>query len=227
MLEGPVAVREAQEAGLELSDLFTTEEAASSVEGLGVGALCVTEQVMRAISDATTPQGVVAIARMPDATLEDVIDGDLLMVLAEVRDPGNAGTLVRSALAAGAAGVVFTKGSVDPFGPKTVRSSAGSVVRTPIVRDVELTTTLDRLKGEGFAILAASSTAGTTVDEVDLTGRVAFVLGNEAWGLPEEMAALVDTPVGISMPGPVESLNVAVAGSILLFECVRQRRAGA
>lgn len=227
MLEGPVAVREAVEAGLELSDLFTTEAAAPSVEGIGAGALCVTDQVMRALSDSTTPQGVVAIARMPELTLDDVIDGNLVLVLAEVRDPGNAGTLVRSALAAGAGAVVFTKGSVDPFGPKTVRSSAGSVVRTPIVRDVELTTCVDRLRSEGFKIFGTSSNSDTTVDRVDLTGPVAFVLGNEAWGLPEETASLVDETIGITMPGPVESLNVAVAGSIFLFECVRQRRTGA
>ncbi len=181
------------------------------------------ESVLRAISDASTPQGIVARVAMPEPV--DVSDGaDPVVVLAQVRDPGNAGTLVRSAVAAGAGAVVFSKGSVDPFGPKTVRASAGALFRVPIVRDADLLSTLGNLRESGVFLIGASARGSASYDEVDLTRRTAFVLGNEAWGLEPEITARLDEIVSIPMPGPVESLNVGIAGSILLFETVRQRR---
>lgn len=174
--------------------------------------------------DTVTPQGVVAVVDMPASSLDDLMaSGDLILVLADVRDPGNAGTLLRSAVAAGGSGVIFGSGSVDPFHPKTVRAAAGALFSLPIVRGVEVGPTLDALAGAGFAVLAADMDAKAPHDRIDLTGRVAFVLGNEAWGLPGELAGHVGDWVSIAMPGPAESLNVGIAGSILLFETVRQR----
>jgi TrmH family RNA methyltransferase len=195
------------------------EDAAASA---GIRPQIVSESVIRVLSDTTTPQGCVAVARMPLRSLDEV-EGDLVLVLAEVRDPGNAGTLIRSAVAAGAGFVVFSSGSVDPFGPKTVRASAGTVFGTGIVRDVDLTDALRRLKEGGFASLAGDPRSSSTIDEVALDRPIAVVVGNEAWGVPEAAAALVTEFVSIPMPGPVESLNVAVAGSLLLFECIRKR----
>jgi TrmH family RNA methyltransferase len=146
-------------------------------------------------------------------------------VLAEVRDPGNAGTLVRAAVAAGAEAVVFGAGSVDPLGPKTVRAAAGSLFSVTVIRNVDIRQALAQLRASGFTVVGADARATTSPEQVDLTARVALVLGNEAWGLPAEMVDLLDLTVGIPMPGPVESLNVGIAGSILLFEAVRQRRA--
>ncbi len=231
LIEGPAAIAEALDAGVEIGEVFVTPDASDSevvvkARAADIPVTEVTVQVLDALSDAVTPQGVVAIARMPAAALDELAGADLVVVLAEVRDPGNAGTLVRSALAAGAGGVVFTERSVDPYGPKTVRASAGAVLRTKVIRDVSLGDTAGFLREDGFRLVGADAAASVRADEADLSGRVALVLGNEAWGLPEGAGDLLDEAVGIGMPGPVESLNVAVAGSILLFECVRQRRAG-
>ena len=228
LIEGPIAVVEALEAGVPLSDLFVAADAGPEIAGRaeehGVRVQHVTDHVIEAISDAVTPQGVVGVAEMPVATIEDLRDADLLVVLDEVADPGNAGTLVRSALAAGAGGVIFSSGSVDPFGAKTVRASSGALLRLPIVRNEPLAGACSDLRDAGFRIVGADADAGKAADEADLTGRIALVLGNEARGLAPGSRALVDETVRIPMPGPVESLNVAVAGSILLFECVRQRK---
>jgi TrmH family RNA methyltransferase len=191
----------------------------------GVSVHQVSDDVIEALSDAVTPQGVVAIAPMHLSTLDDLTANDLVLVLDEVRDPGNAGTLVRSAVAAGAGGIVFGHGSVDPFGPKTVRSSSGTILRTKIVRDAPLVDALARLRDAGFSVIGSDAAADGAADEVDLSGRVALVVGNEARGLTAPVRDAVDLVVRIPLPGPVESLNAAVAGSILLFECVRQRKA--
>ena len=202
---------------------MTAEARSALPDELGVPTFEVSDAVLKVMSEATTPQGVVAVAEMRPSSLFDVAEGDLVVVLAEVRDPGNAGTLIRSAEAAGAAGIVFADGSVDPYGPKTVRAAAGSLFRLPIVRDVSLSDAVEVLKEAGHRVLGADATSPRHVDEVDLGGRIAFVLGNEAWGVPAGASALLDETVGIRMPGPTESLNVAVAGSILLFEAVRRR----
>lgn len=215
-------MREAVEASA-VRDLFVDEGAPFGSEFLDRGGLAVTRQVISALTDTSTPQGVVAVAeaRAIDA---GAIEGDLVVVLADVRDPGNAGTLLRSAVAAGSSGVVFAKGSVDPFNPKTVRATAGLLFRVPVVHDVALEDALSLLKARGFLVVGADAGSGVSPDEVDLTRAAALVLGNESWGIGAGARALLDEIVGIPMPGPAESLNVGIAGSILLFEAVRQRR---
>ena len=228
LLEGERVIRDALAAGVSLDDVFIGENAPirPSIEDAaasgGIRPQIVSESVIRVLADTTTPQGCVAVARMPLRSLDEV-EGDLVLVLAEVRDPGNAGTLIRSAVAAGAQFVIFSSGSVDPFGPKTVRASAGTLFGTGIVRDVDLTDTLALLKDRGFTSLAGDPRSRRTIEDVALNRPIAVVVGNEAWGVPEAAAALVAEFVAIPMPGPVESLNVAVAGSLLLFECIRKR----
>ena len=231
MLEGPVVIGEAIAAGLELSDVFVATEgdnleevmAASSAAGATI--LEVGDNVLRAVAGTATPQGIVAVARMPRFSLDELGPAvDLSLVLVEVRDPGNAGTLVRTAAAAGAGCVVFARGSVDPFGAKTVRSSAGSVFKVPIARGVEVDDALTALKTKGFAVVGARGDAPGTLHELDLTGPVAMVLGNEAWGFERPAELLVDHWASIPMSPGVESLNVAAAGAVFLFEAVRQRR---
>lgn len=179
--------------------------------------------MLRALAHTTTPQGVVAVASTPSFRVADLgSDADLVLVLAQVRDPGNAGTLVRSAAAAGADCVVFSEGSVDPFGPKTVRASAGAVLRVPVDRSQPLAGSLAILKKKGFDILAAEGRSETSVYDVDLTGPTAIILGNEAWGLEPDLA--FDIAASVPMEEAIESLNVATAGSLFLFEAVRQRR---
>jgi TrmH family RNA methyltransferase len=189
----------------------------------GVPVVRVTASVIKALSDSTTPQGVVATARLRPTTLAQLPEGvDLVLVLAQVRDPGNAGTLVRSAVAAGAGAVVFTSGTVDPLGPKTARAAAGALFEVPVI-SAELHDALAGLRAMGFTTIGSDAGALTSYDEIDLTGRVALVVGNEAWGMGGEAPRALEKLVSIPMPGRMESLNVAVAGSILLFEAVRQR----
>ena len=215
-------MREAIEASA-VRDLFVDEDAPFAGEFLGQGGLAVTRQVASALTDTSTPQGVIAVAEVR-AIEAGAIGGDLVVVLADVRDPGNAGTLLRSAVAAGSSGVVFARGSVDPFNPKTVRATAGLLFRVPVVHEVAPEEALSLLTERGFLVVGADARSSVAPEDVDLTRPVAFVLGNESWGIGAGARALLDEVVGIPMPGPAESLNVGIAGSILLFEAVRQRR---
>ncbi|MGH2699201.1 MAG: TrmH family RNA methyltransferase [Actinomycetota bacterium] len=224
LVEGPIPAHEAIRAG-DIEQLFVDAEAPFAEEWLGRGALAVSRRVMAALSDTSTPQGVVAVARMHTVSLSEVA-GDLVVVLSEVRDPGNAGTLIRSAVAAGAGAVIFCPGSVDPFNSKTVRATAGLLFHVDVVAGVALADAANELGDKGFRMVGADATSTRSPEEIDLVAPVAIVLGNESWGLEASARALLDEEVGIPMPGPAESLNVGIAGSILLFEAVRQRRSG-
>ena len=193
--------------------------------------------VLAGAVDTVTPHGIAAVAARPapPADLASMLDrtgsgrhaagpAAPVLVLAGVSDPGNAGTLVRSAEAAGARAVVATTGSVDLFAPKTVRASAGSLFRVPVVVDVDAGSALGTLHGAGFRILGTDASAPLAYDETDLAVPVALVLGNEAHGLAPALVASLDATVAIPMEGRVESLNVAMAGTLVLFEAARQRR---
>ena len=223
LVEGPIAVSEALAHG-DVQDLFVDADASIASTWLAQGAVPVSGRVIDALTDTNTPQGIVAVVSMRTIPIADV-SGDLVVVLANVRDPGNAGTLIRSAVAAEASAVVFCSGSVDPFNPKTVRSTAGLLFHVDVAAEVGLEAVVNALRNKGFLILGADAASSKAPDEVDLSERVALVLGNESWGIEESTASLLDDIVGIPMPGPAESLNVGIAGSVLLFEAVRQRRA--
>ena len=230
LLEGRRAILSAIDAGAELIELFvedgdTNEEVRAAARAAGVPVTPITSNVASALSDTTTPQGVVAVARDVSRPIEDLDAPTLVLVLAGVSDPGNAGTLVRSAVAAGADAIVFTDGSVDPLAPKTVRSAAGALFGATLVRGVGLDDAFGALRALGLTIVGAEA-GGPAPETLDLTRPVALVVGNEAWGLPAAAARGTDASVGIPMPGPAESLNVGIAGSILLFEVVRSRRLG-
>ena len=223
LVEGPNPVEEALGYG-EVQDLFVDADAPDASDWLARGAVAVSGRVIEALTDTSTPQGVVAVARMQTVAPTEV-SGDLVVVLSDVRDPGNAGTIVRSAVAAGASAVVFCSGSVDPFNPKTVRATAGLLWHVDVVTGVALDTAAGELRDRGFLMIGADASSTKGPDEVDLTRPVALVLGNESWGIEETSGRLLDDVVGIPMPGPAESLNVGIAASVLLFEAVRQRRA--
>jgi TrmH family RNA methyltransferase len=145
-------------------------------------------------------------------------------VLCGVSDPGNAGTLLRIAEAAGLGAVLFSDGSVDPYSPKCVRASAGSIFHVPVVSGGSAVQVLEAIGGRGGPRLGTDQHRGQPYDEVDLCGPFALVLGNEANGIPPDAAECVDEWVHIPMAGAVESLNVAMAGSVICFEAARQRR---
>jgi len=175
---------------------------------------------------AVTPQPVAAVARFAEPAPAEVAAaaGPLALVLVGVADPGNAGTLMRSAEAAGAGAVLFCDGSVDPYGPKCVRSSAGSVFRLAVARATTTAEALDALAVAGLVTVATAARGAPAYDAADLARPVAFVLGSEAHGLPAPAAAATDLAVTIPMAGRTESLNVGMAGTILCFEALRQRR---
>jgi TrmH family RNA methyltransferase len=225
LIESPLTLGAALEAGLEITDAFVSVDAADIdawCRSIGLEISLVTDNVLRSLADTATPQGVVAVASIPGSGPDAIpADADLVLVLAEVRDPGNAGTLVRSATAAGADAVVFTEASVDPYAPKTVRSSAGALFSTTVVRNATLASTVGHLRERGLAVFMAEASDGTPLFEADLTVPLAIVVGNEAHGIPTSDVG--GHLISIPMPGGTESLNVAVAGSILLYETVRQR----
>ena len=193
-------------------------------------------EVMAVMADAVTPQPVLAVAHGVDVALEQVL-GSLprtLLVLAQVRDPGNAGTVVRAADAAGADAVVLTTGSVDVHAPKVVRSTAGSLFHVPVVTGVALEDVLTACHHAGVRTLATTVDGETGLDVLQdeaetgrgaLTEPHAWVMGNEAWGLPAPDAARADHRVSIPVLGGAESLNLAMAATVCLYASARARRA--
>jgi TrmH family RNA methyltransferase len=179
--------------------------------------------VLERVADTVAPQPVLAVVGMPGATLEGLVGTTFVVVCVDVRDPGNAGAVIRVAHAAGADAVVCSEGTVDPFNPKTVRASAGSVLHIPIVMAGDAGDVLDALRGHGLRRLAAVSRGGTPYTEVDLTSPFALVLGNEASGLPPLVEERLDARVTIPMGGGAESLNVSTAAAVLCFEAARRR----
>jgi TrmH family RNA methyltransferase len=218
VVEGPKLVDQALDAGW-VEATFASRTHASRYPGAHV----VADGVLDRVLDTVTSQGVAAIARQRTVSLGDLSLERPLLVLAGVSDPGNAGTLVRCAEAAGAAAVLFSDGGVDPFSPKCVRSSAGSIFRVPVVSGGMLGETLEQLGARGVRRVGTRAGAGESYDRAVLTGPLALVLGSEAHGLPQDTEPLLDAYVHIPMTGRVESLNVAMVGSVLLFESMRQR----
>jgi TrmH family RNA methyltransferase len=228
LVEGVQGVAEALDAG-GLSLLFTTDDLhvlTIRARELGVDVHQVSDDVMGKITSTVTPQGMVGVAAFCDVPLEGLPAEGCLAVLHEVRDPGNAGTVLRSADAAGAAGVVFTESSVDVYNPKTVRASAGSVFHLPVTRGVSTPDAIEHARGRGFRLLAMDARGGEDLYATDLSGPIAFVFGNEARGLPDDVLASADVTVRVPHSGKAESLNLAAAASICLFEWARRRMRG-
>jgi TrmH family RNA methyltransferase len=183
--------------------------------------------VIERVADAATPQPLISITALIDVALDSLRDSTFLVVCAEISDPGNLGTVLRSARAAGADGVVCTANSVDVHSPKVVRSSAGSMFHIPIVVGGNPVEVLEKLGSWGVMRLGAAVAGGTDPAATDLASPVALVVGNEAHGLPPAAAASLDATVTIPMAPGVESLNVAMATTVLCFEVARQRREAA
>jgi TrmH family RNA methyltransferase len=228
VVEGTKVVSEALDAGAPVQSAFVAPGAPTDlVERLLAAGARVYELepgVMERVADTVTPQPVAAVVGYVDVPIESLRDASFVAVCVDVRDPGNAGTVLRSAEAAGADGVVCCEGSVDVYNPKTVRASAGSLFHVPVVVGGTPAAAADAMGSFGLTRLAAVAHDGADYASVDLTRRVALLLGNEAHGLPEDVAALADEAVSIPMAGRGESLNVGMATAVLCFESARQRR---
>lgn len=225
LAEGRQAVVEALADPGSVREVFATEAALEAHRDLlgstGVPVRLVTEKAAAGLSETVTPQGLVAVCALRDVPADAVLAAPprLAVALAELADPGNAGTVLRTADACGAGAVVFGAGSADPYGGKAVRSSAGSLFHVDVVRGAPLAEFLPAWRRAGGAVLAADGGGEARLDELgeQLAGPVLWLFGNEARGVPAELAALADARVRIPMRGRAESLNLAAAASICLY----------
>lgn len=230
--EGASLVQAAFDAGVDIEGLYVAAEAHATCPGLlataaerGIAVHHLGPGVMERLAGTVNPQPVLAVVAWQARPIEALAEANLVVVAVDVRDPGNAGTLLRSAEAAGADGVVLCAGSVEAANPKTVRSSAGAIFHVPVVETGGPHETLASLAGQGIRTIAAIAHGGVPHWDADWSGRVAIVLGNEARGLPESIVSGLDGAVTIPVVGRSESLNVGMAASVLLFEARRHRGA--
>ncbi|MDR6875445.1 TrmH family RNA methyltransferase [Microbacterium barkeri] len=238
LLEGPQAVREAVTYRPDvIVELFATPTALEKHADLrarlideGVEIEFVTEPVLESMADTVTPQGFVAVAKQNPTALKDVFAAEprLIAICEEVRDPGNLGTIIRAADAAGADAVILTGRTVDPYNPKVVRSTTGSLFHVPVAVGAELEDVITRAKGAGLAVLAADVKGDDLLaarESGALARPMGWLFGNEARGLADEALALADGALRLPIYGKAESLNLATAASVCLYETAFAQRA--
>jgi TrmH family RNA methyltransferase len=223
VVEGPHLVEEAGDK-VECAVFCEYLPIVKKLEEKGVPTYKVSHQQFEELSGVETPQGVLAVVREFEYQFRDVLKADktLIVFCVGVQDPGNLGTIIRSADAFGASGVILSKGTVDLYNPKVVRSTMGSLFHLPIITVEDDQETIEHLKQKGVKIIATAVDAKRVVSTADLKGPVAVLVGNEGAGLPGEIVKLADEVVKIPMPGKAESLNVGVSTAILLYEILRQ-----
>jgi TrmH family RNA methyltransferase len=245
LAEGPQAVGAALDRGGVVSQLFITAAArarhadlADQAARQGAQVQAVSGEVMAELAQTITPQGVLAVCRYIDIPLARLAASGprLVVILANVRDPGNAGTVLRTADAAGADGVIFSDASVDPYNSKCVRATAGSLFHLPLVTGVPMAEAVSAMREAGLRILAADGRASRSLDETGPGGPggpdsplgrpTAWLFGNEAWGLPPGLLALADDAIAVPIYGKAESLNLAAAAAVCLYASARAARAG-
>ncbi|MCB1258040.1 MAG: RNA methyltransferase, partial [Microthrixaceae bacterium] len=235
LIDGPTLLAEALDSGVNLDRVFVESKSIDDAvidRARGVTRVReVSDGTLAKVLDLVNPNGMVAVAKMGAAPLSsspglsDAIGGaDLLLVLVDVADPGNVGTMLRAAEASGCAGVVVAGDSTDPFSPKVVRASAGSLFRLPVHLAGDPVETLESIRSVGLRALATVVGEGRAPEDIELCGS-AIVIGNEAHGLDREIVDACDGTITVPMTGRVESLNAAMAATIVLFEAARQRRA--
>ena len=227
-IEGEHLLIEAMRSGVEIATVFFRSGDGALLNRIGLdSAVDVIELPAEIFSSAVTtesPQGIAALVAPKGFSLDDALSGEspLIVIAAGLQDPGNLGTLVRSAEAFGASGVIMLPGTVSQWNAKAMRASSGSVFRLPVVAASE-DEVFSRLRSLGIRTFAAVAERGVFGAEAQLTGSVAFLIGNEGRGLPPDLVERADARITIPCPGPVESLNAATAGSVLLYEASRQR----
>ncbi|NDL67668.1 TrmH family RNA methyltransferase [Anaerotalea alkaliphila] len=231
LLEGKKSIREASPGSLR--EVYHTQEFQEreghwleALREAGVPCQPVSEAVFRKISEENTPSGVLAVVRTSTTALEELdLEGNpLLVALERIQDPGNLGTVIRTAHAAGARAVLVSKESADIHHPKALKSTMGSIGRIPVVQDLDLGEALEFLRERGVATWAAALEDSEDLFGADLSGKVCILVGNEGRGISRELLEAAQGRVRIPMPGGAESLNAAVAASVLLYEALRQRR---
>jgi RNA methyltransferase, TrmH family len=227
LAEGPNLVEAALRRAL-VDEVFVTEAALVRFKRMlgDTTVHVVTDRAAKALSDTVTPVGLVAVCNVPSTSLADVLadQPQLVAVAAEISEPGNAGTLIRIADAMGAAAVLLAGHSVDPYNGKCLRASAGSIFSIPVVSEPDAAHAVTELTDAGLRVLAATVDGETSLDDVELSGPTAWLFGPESHGLPAELADLAAARIRIPMPGGAESLNVAAAAAICLYQSARAAR---
>ena len=223
LIEGLRFVDEAFKSGVEIETLLYTEEFREKhfefLENKKVKEeVILSSSLLKELSFTGTPQGIMAVITMENKQLKD---GDIVVLVDKVQDPGNMGTIIRTAHAVGAAGIITTKGTVDIYNDKTLRSTMGSIFYLPVIEDTNLEK-INKLKSEGFRLVVSSLQGKNDFFNEDLSGKTIIAVGNEGNGVSEEVYDISDIKVKIPMPGNAESLNVAVATSVMLYEKIRQ-----
>jgi len=233
-IEGPNLLEEALRAGLRVATVFVAQGSERLLDVLPLSPETEILRLSRKLLDSAlvteTPQSIAALIEPPGWTWAHFFPGSgraaLILALCGLQDPGNLGTILRSAEAFGATGVVCLPGTVSAWNPKAVRASAGSIFRVPLVASGERIC-FERLFESGVRIFATTPRPSRPADLVDLTGPIALVIGNEGSGISDDLAARIEASITIPCPGPVESLNAAVAASVLLYEASHQRSTNA
>lgn len=183
----------------------------------------VEDHVFKQMSDTITPQGILAVVKKNEISLEKILEGHTYIILENIQDPGNLGTILRTAEGAGIAGIIMNRGTVDIYNSKVVRSTMGAIFRVPFMYTDDLKATIGKLKNKGVKIYAAHLEGKKYYSELDYNMASAFMIGNEGNGLSDEISSLADELIVIPMSGKVESLNAANAATILMYEAFRQR----
>ena len=224
LADGPNAVGAALESGC-VEEVFARAEVQLPPLPGDVVVTRVEARALELLSDSVSPAGVVALCRFVDVPVAEAVAGArLVAICADVRDPGNAGTVIRCADAAGADGVVLAGSSVDAYNPKTVRASVGSLFHLPLAVELSAEAAVRAAKDAGLTVLAADGAGEVGLYDAPLAGPTAWLFGNEAWGLPAELAELADHRVAIPIHGRAESLNLATAAALCLYESARARK---
>lgn len=227
LLETSKLVQEAFKSRWPLDEVFATEEWVARYGAVeGVPLTLVSERLFSQLVTTESPEGVVAVARLPEESELPEPTGTAFYVVADaLQDPGNLGTIIRTADAVGATAVLVGPGTVDPYSPKVVRATMGSLFHLPVLVRPALYDDLAKLKAQGVSLFATALRTDRSVYDLDLAGPLAWMVGNEGSGLTPEAVALATEAVSLPMPGQAESLNASVATAVCLYETLRQRRA--
>ncbi len=232
--EGIKLVEEAVNSGSVVKYVFISDKFCESkinepfikkIKGLGLDVIHTVDSILNYLSDVVTHQGIIAVVKKRFYHDDKLFDGavGIILLLYKLQDPGNLGTIIRVAEAGGIKGIIITDGTVDPYNPKTVRATMGSIFRMPIAKVDDVRSFIRKVKDLGYKGIGFFPKAEKEYFNEDLTGSIILTFGHEATGLPDEIGRLMDIRLKIPMSGDMESLNVAVSAAVVIYECVRQR----
>jgi len=221
VIEGPRLIKEAL---LDIEYIVYSKEHKVMIKAKEMGIPCyeVSDKEYRKLSDVVTPQGIMAVVEQSSPTIDD-IKGPLVIACIDIQDPGNMGTIIRAADATNVSGIITSKGCVDIYNQKTIRSTAGSIFHVPVVQSRDIACDVSILKGKGYKIIATDTTGIESFWQTDLKEKVVILIGNEGAGLSKDILDLADVVVSIPIPGKAESLNAAMCASVIIYEALRQR----